>query len=107
MKKILVMAAFIIAASTTTFGEVKKDGNTYIEVGTQTKTSNEQTPFKYKDKKGAEYVIYLSRNGRAYVEVISKNGNKYKKYLGEEISRDICKQMGREYKETNNNSNTK
>ena len=75
-------------------------GNMYSKV-VQSKQKSEptQTPYVYQVG-GQELPILLSANGRAYVIRISqKTGNEYKYYLGEEISRDICKKMGVEYVE--------
>ena len=77
------------------------NGNMYSKVHTTNKQKSEptQTPYVYQIS-GQELPILLSVNGRAYVIRISqKTGNEYKYYLGEDISRDICKKMGVEYKE--------
>jgi hypothetical protein len=43
----------------------------------------------------------MGPSGSCYIKKISKkSGNEYKQYLGEEVSKDICKQLGVEYKPT-------
>ena len=40
----------------------------------------------------------MGKTGSCYIKKVSKKtGNKYKQYLGEEISRDICKQLNVKY----------
>lgn len=78
--------------------DYKKEENQYSKEITE--SVNNITPFTFKDKDGKIYPIYISKNGRCYIYRISKKtGNEYKYYLGEEISRDICKELGIEYKE--------
>lgn len=70
-----------------------KQGTTITQVVKQ-KAKDIKTEYTYKDSKGNEYPIYLSVNGRAYYVRISAQGKEYKSYLGEEISRQICKELG-------------
>jgi hypothetical protein len=105
MRKYLYLALMLfiglnnsMANDSTTF---VVNGNMYSKVHTTNKQKSEptQTPYVYQIG-GQELPILLSVNGRAYViRVSQKTGNEYKYYLGEEISRDICKKMGVEYKE--------
>lgn len=79
--------------------QVNKVGNVY-SAPTKTEQTSQKTEFQYKDTDGKTYPIYLSKNGRAYIiRTSQKSGNEYRKYLGEEISRDICKQLGVQYVE--------
>lgn len=100
MKKLIIAVLLLMGSMTASYAEVNRSGNTFevVSAKTSAETSIEtKYTFKYN---GAEYVICLSKNGRAFCNVISKNGKPYKKYLGEEISRTICKELGVEYKET-------
>ena len=78
--------------------DVKREGKVYVE---QKKSSEakpeEKTGFTYKDAKGVSFDIYIGKTGSCYINKVSKNGNKYRKYLGEEISREICQSLGRKY----------
>lgn len=71
----------------TTNAEVKLEGNTFISVASdsvKTKDTGTKTKYTWKDKKGNEYPIYLSKNGKAYIIRVSKNtGKEYKQYLPE------------------------
>lgn len=95
----ILVAAFVAFASTTTYAQVVKQGNVYVEQPKAKGDSKEEkTGFTYKDSKGVEYDIYIGKTGSCYIKKISKKtGNEYKQYLGAEISADICKQLGREY----------
>lgn len=75
---------------------VRKDNK--FQVVTDSITTK-KTDFIYIDKKYVEYPIYISKNGRAFIIKTSKNGNNYNYYLGEKISKEICKELNIEYKE--------
>lgn len=102
MKKIFICAIAIMMASASVINaEIKREGNTFSVVSeSKQKAEPTATTYKYTTKDGKEYPIYLSKNGRAYIlKVSQKSGNEYKQYLGEEISRTICKELGVEYVE--------
>lgn len=78
-----------------------RQGNTFTQVAkSSSKSEGKKTRHTYETSKGDKYPIYLSKNGRAYIiRTSQKSGNDYKQYLGEEISRQICKEMGVTYVE--------
>lgn len=82
-------------------GEIKREGKTFVQVSTRgSKAEPTATPYTYTDSKGKSYPIFLTVNGRAYVNKVSgKTGNTYKYYLPEDVARQICSEMGVEYKE--------
>ena len=101
MKKIFIslalMCAMVVCANAQDYIK-SSDGKTYSEVKKATESSERETGFTWKDSKGNTYPIYMSKTGACYIKKISKkSGNEYKQYLGEEISRDICKQLNVEY----------
>ena len=100
MLKYFILAAIAasVVMSNAAMADVQRDGNTFT-AAKQAKTKAEPVATKYTYKSGdAEYPIYLSGNGRAYIVKISaKTGKEYKQYLGEEISRTICSELGAEY----------
>lgn len=105
MKKFLfILIAFLAfnASNTTINAEVKvtREGKVFIQNGRNSSTGVvKQTPYTWKDSKGVEYPIMMSANGSCFVnKVSSKTGKEYKYYLGPEISQEICKEMGVEYK---------
>lgn len=99
MKKFIIVALIAICAfAHQGFSQnYTKNGNTYTQSSSTRTSSEEKTQFTWKDSKKVEYPIYISKNGRCYIKRVSKNGNEYKMYLSEELSRDICKQLKREY----------
>ena len=78
----------------------KKEGNTYSSTGRVKSTSTPiATGCTWVDSKGNQYPIYMSSTGSCYIIRVSKNtGKEYKSYLGPEVSQDICKKLGKEYK---------
>lgn len=77
---------------------VKREGKVYVEQKKSSEAkSEEKTGFIYKDTKGESFDIYIGKTGSCYINKVSKKGNKYRKYLGEEISREICQSLGRKY----------
>jgi len=78
----------------------KKEGNTFIQ---QPRNASRQpvkeTPYKYSDTKGNVYTIYITASGTCFINKISKNsGKEYRYYLDAEISKEVAKAMGIEYK---------
>lgn len=97
------MLAMCATASAQTY---TRQGTTFIQTGTS-RAKAEKTQFTWKDKDGTEHPIYISNNGSCFVlKKSKKSGNEYRKYLGEQISREICAELGKEYtykpKETKN-----
>lgn len=79
----------------------KCEGNTYSSTGRVKSNSSApiSTGFEWIDTKGNKYPIYMSTSGSCYViRTSKKTGKDYKSYLDPEISQDICKKLGREYK---------
>jgi len=79
--------------------EVTREGKNFTQVQTVKQSSDKKTEYTYtiKDK---TYPVYITKNGRCYVIRTSKNGNDYKQYLDEQVARQICKELGVEYKES-------
>lgn len=81
-----------------------QDYNRKDKVFTKVKTEKVVTPdvdsgFTYKDAKGIEYPIFVGKTGSCYIKKVSKKtGKEYRSYLGKEISTEICKELGIEYK---------
>lgn len=101
MRRFILMVcatiAMLASASVAEAQNVVRNGKTYEAVKAAT-ISERATGFTYKDSKGREYPIFMGKSGSCYVKKVSaKTGAEYKQYLGEEISRDICKSLGVEY----------
>ena len=102
MRKLFLIAMLIIASVSASYAQnYTKDGKTYKSEKTIKQSSERETGFTWEDSKGIQYPIYVGPSGSCYIKKISKkSGNEYKQYLGEEISKDICKQLDVEYKPT-------
>lgn len=98
MIKKLFIVMMMLMSITYTNAEIIKEGKTYSQV-TKSKTPDKDSGFTYKDSKGNIYPIMISKSGSCYILRISKkSGKEYKQYLGKEISQEICKELGVEYK---------
>ena len=101
MRKLFLIAMLIIASVTASYAQqtFTKEGNTYKSE--KVVTSEKKTDFLWEDSKKVKYIIYMGPSGSCYIKKFSqKTGKEYKQYLGEEVSKDICKQLGVEYKPT-------
>ena len=103
MRKLFIIAMLIIASVSASYAQnYTKSDKTYKAEKVEKVSSEKQTEFVWEDSKGIEYPIYMGPTGSCYIKKVSKkSGNEYKQYLGAEISVDICKQLGVEYKPTN------
>lgn len=94
---LLLVLAMGLAANAQTY---TRNGNTFTSAkSVKTKAEPVKTKFTWKDSKGKEYPVYISSKGSCYIlKTSSKTGKEYKNYLGPEISQQICKELGVEYK---------
>ena len=94
---LVLMCAIVVCANAQNYIK-SSDGKTYKTVKKTASSSERETGFTWEDSKGNTYPIYMGKTGSCYSKKISKKtGNEYRQYLDEEISRDICKQLGVEY----------
>ncbi len=80
----------------------ERQGNTFVaksNKGSRAKAEPTKTKFTWKDSKGNEYPIYMSSTGSCFIiKTSAKTGKEYRNYLGSEISEQMCKELGVEYK---------
>lgn len=104
MKKVLIAVALLLMLgvnNSNSFSQViRRNGNTFtVAKVKQVSKSATKTKFTWQDSKGNLYPIYVSQSGATYVlRTSKKSGKEYKSYLGEEISKAVCKELGIEYK---------
>lgn len=108
----MIFCILMMLATTATAWSQKSfttDGNTYRPTQVVTKNVPQKdstvsaTPYTY-EVKGVKYPIHIGKTGFCYiVRTSKKTGKEYRRYLGEEISRDICIKMGRVYKAKKSN----
>ena len=103
MKKFFMIAALFAACVVMNAQNVKLEGKTYMATkASRSKEEPKVTGYDWQDSKGNKYPIFISGSGSCFViRVSQKTGKEYRQYLGEEISRDICKKLGIEYKPKN------
>lgn len=97
MKKLFIILALLLSLNMSAQGTFTRQGNNFTQVTTKGATAAKETPFTYTTNDNKRYPIFLSKNGRAYINRISRNNKEYKQYLGEEISRQVCREMGVTY----------
>ena len=102
MRKLLflLVALMTIGATSCNAQSYTRNGNTFISsTGERSKSEPIKTKFTWKDSKGNEYPVYISSTGSCFViKTSSKTGKEYRNYLGPDISMQICKELGIEYK---------
>lgn len=99
MKKLFILAAMLFALNCS--AQVQRNGNTFSK-GSSSRTYTKDTlvtQYSFSDRYGNVYPIIINKNtGSCYVWKTSKAGKKYKQYVGEEISREVCRELRIEYK---------
>lgn len=101
IRRLLILMLLVLtiglAANAQTY---TRSGNTFMSVKVErSKSEPIKTKFTWKDSKGKEYPVYISSNGSCFIiKVSKKTGDEYRNYLGPEISQQICKELGIEYK---------
>lgn len=105
MKKLLIILVLLCVGLTSNAQSYTREGNTFISsMGERVKAEPVKTKFTWKDSKGNEYPVYISPKGSCFViKGKDKNGKDKRTYLGPEISQQICKELGIEYKSKKGN----
>ena len=104
MRKLFILLILIVLGVNNSNAQgYTRVGNTFtLSTGGQSKAKKGltvSTKFKVKDSDGKEYTINVSSNGSAFIKKTSKKtGKEYRKYLGEELSQTICKEIKISYK---------
>ena len=55
----------------------------------------EKTGFTWRDSKGDEFPVYMAHTGSCFIIRTSKSGDEYRAYLGEEVSKQIRKELSK------------
>lgn len=99
MKKIIIVLSLLICLSANA-QDYTRSGNQFISVQKEKSVAVEkETGYTWVDNKGIVYPIYISSTGLCYIKKVSgKTGKEYRMYLSKEISAQICKELGVEYK---------
>lgn len=101
MKKFFILVAIATMCVFNCSAQITREGKTFKKTASarSKETAQKDTGYLWTDSKGVEYPIYMGASGACYVVKISKKTNKeYKQYLDKEVSMQICKELGIEYK---------
>ena len=108
MKRFIALGILFLSIVCATFAQNNNssytvEGNTFIsstgEHSARTKAQIIETDFMYREKDGTEYKIMCNANtGSCFINKVSRNNREYRKYLGEDISREVCRRLNIEYK---------
>lgn len=99
---IALMGICVMGAAQNSDAKVQRNGNVFSSVKqNKAKVEPMATTFQWEDAKGIQYPIWVNPNsGRCFVlKTSKKTGNEYKYYLGEEVSKAVCKEMNITYVE--------
>ena len=108
MKKFFIAVVILLALGVNNSSiyaqSVERNGKTFTQVAASNKSSEPtKTEYTWKDSKGVEYPIYIGKSGACFViKVSKKTGKEYKQYLPKDVSAQIAKELGIEYKPKEN-----
>lgn len=104
MKKIILVVAMLLAfgVHNTNAQSVVKSGNTFKSVSSNSSRTSRDTlttKFMWEDSKGNKFPIIVNKkSGSCYIwKKSSKTGKMYRYYLGAEVSKAVCKELGITY----------
>ena len=104
MKKFVIASLLMLAlgmnSSSVYAQSVTRSGNTFTTTKVvKAKAEPMKTKYTWRDSKGIEYPIYVGSTGSCFISKISKKtGKEYRQYLGAEVSQQVCRELGIEYK---------
>lgn len=98
MKKIFI--AVMMLMSITCTGQVIRNGKTFTKVSNKTTAKSDTIVTDYTwQVKDTLYPIIVSKSGSCFIgRISSKTGKYYRSYLPKEVSAEISKELGIEYK---------
>lgn len=99
MKKLISFVLIVLLSVASFAQKFNAETKTFSKENT-VKTSILKTEYKWEESDSI-YPIYITSKGRTYIEKVSKKSGKvYRKYLPEEVSRQICTELNIVYVET-------
>lgn len=100
MKKILFSLILAMLAGMANAQSYTREGNVFKQEITAS-NNIKATGCTWIDSKGVQYPVFINEaSGRCFIYKTSKKtGKEYKQYLGEKVSKEICKTLGIKYKE--------
>lgn len=102
MKKIILLLIMALTCCISISAQsYSRSGDTFTAMAkAKEKSEPIKTKYFYTDSHGDKYPIFMSAStGSCFInKVSSKTGKEYRMYLGKEISMEICRELGVEYK---------
>ena len=98
MRKILfiILTLFLAIIAYYLFTKEIKDGVTTMDKYTRINVDSlVKTEFVWRDSKGDEFPVYMAHTGSCFIIRTSKSGDEYRAYLGEEVSKQIRKELSK------------
>lgn len=100
MKKLISFVLMVLLSIASFAQKFNAETKTFSKESTVLKTE-----YKWEESDSI-YPIYITTKGRTYIEKVSKKSGKvYRKYLPEEVSRQICTELNTIYVETKKEKN--
>lgn len=99
MKKYLFLAVMVLMSTICT-AQIQRNGKTFTKVSTsKAKSDTLVTEFNWEVKDSVLPIIINKNSGACFVGKISnKTGKYYRQYLPKEVSAEVSKELGIEYK---------
>ena len=89
MKKLISFVLMVLLSVASFAQKFNAETKTFSREST-VKTSATMTEYSWEESDSI-YPIYVTKNGRTYINKVSKKSGKvYKKYLPEDVSRQLC-----------------
>lgn len=93
--KYIITLLVALTLSVASYADVVRDGDTFKVERTTSVNQGTETKYKWQDKEGNEYPIYITKKGACYViRVSKKTGKEYKYYLPKEVQEQIAREYG-------------
>ena len=98
MRKLIIALMLLVGSAVCANAQVTREGKQFVQTQKAKTSTEKETGFTYKDSKGNVYPIFMGSTGSCYIKKVSqKTGKEYKQYLGEDVSSQICKELGVKY----------
>ena len=102
MKRLVFILVALFSLTCNAQDNFKVEGTTFTQVSKGRKSTKSEpiaTGCTWVDSKGNQYPVFMSESGSCFViKTSKKTGKEYKNYLGKDVSKAICKKIGKEYK---------
>ena len=96
-KFIILLLALGVISCTANKNDVNVVDRNISEIESSTTKKDEISPVKtkfvWRNSLGEEFPVYINSHGSCFIIKKSKSGKSYRSFLGEEVSKQICKEL--------------